>query len=78
MIRKSEYRDTIKFESRWAVRTSDLLQAINEVNPDIIHFSGHGDDDGTLAFENPDGECKLEPVHIKVLQFLRKHIIINV
>ena len=59
MIRKSEYRDTIKFESRWAVRTSDLLQAINEVNPDIIHFSGHGDDDGTLAFENPDGECKL-------------------
>lgn len=59
MIMKSEYRDTIKFESRWAVRTSDLLQAINEVNPDIIHFSGHEDDDGTLAFENPDGECKL-------------------
>lgn len=58
MIRKSEFRDTIKFESRWAVRTSDLLQAINEVNPDVVHFSGHGDIDGTLAFENPDGECK--------------------
>ena len=36
MIRKSDYRDTIRFETRWAVRTSDLLQAINEVNPDRI------------------------------------------
>lgn len=59
MIRKSDYRDTIKFETRWAVRTSDLLQAINEVNPDIIHFSGHGAPNGDLAFENPNGECKL-------------------
>lgn len=59
MIRKSDYRDTIKFETRWAVRTSDLLQAINEVNPDIIHFSGHGDSNGDLAFENVNGQSKL-------------------
>lgn len=59
MIRKSEYRDTIKFETRWAVRTSDLLQAINEINPDIIHFSGHGANNGDLVFENANGESKL-------------------
>lgn len=59
MIRKSDYRDTIRFETRWAVRTSDLLQAINEVNPDIIHFSGHGAPNGDLAFENVNGQCKL-------------------
>ena len=59
MIRKSDYRDTIKFETRWAVRTSDLLQAINEVNTDIIHFSGHSASNGDLAFENANGECKL-------------------
>ena len=59
MIRKADYRDTIRFETRWAVRTSDLLQAINEVDPDIIHFSGHGAPDGELAFENVNGECKL-------------------
>lgn len=59
MIRKSEYRDTIKFETRWAVRTSDILQAINEVNPDIIHFSGHGAPNGDLAFENINGQTKL-------------------
>lgn len=59
MIRKSDYRDTIRFETRWAVRTSDLLQAINEVNPDIIHFSGHGASNGDLAFENANGQSKL-------------------
>ena len=59
MIRKSDYRDTIRFESRWAVRTSDLLQAINEVNPDIIHFSGHGATNGDLVFENVNGQGKL-------------------
>lgn len=59
MIRKSDYRDTIRFETRWAVRTSDLLQAINEVNPDIIHFSGHGASNGDLAFENVSGQSKL-------------------
>ena len=59
MIRKSDYRDTIRFETRWAVRTSDLLQAINEVNPDIIHFSGHGATNGDLVFENVNGQGKL-------------------
>lgn len=58
-IRKSEYRDTLRFETRWAVRTSDILQAINEVNPDVIHFSGHGALNGDLAFENINGKMKL-------------------
>ena len=59
MIRKSDYRDTIRFETRWAVRTSDILQAINEVNPDIIHFSGHGATNGDLIFEDANGKSKL-------------------
>lgn len=59
MIRKSDYRDTIRFETRWAVRTSDLLQAINEVNPDIIHFSGHGAINRDLVFKNVNGQGKL-------------------
>ena len=59
MIRKSEYRDTIRFETRWAVRTSDILQAINEANPDVIHFSGHGAPNGDLIFENINGQIKV-------------------
>lgn len=58
-LRLSEYRDTLKFETRWAVRTSDLFQAINETNPTIIHFSGHGNLNGELVLQNPDGTAKL-------------------
>lgn len=58
-IRLSEYRDSIQFESRWATRSSDILQAINETNPTIVHFSGHGTPTGELALLNPDGTTKI-------------------
>lgn len=58
-IRLSEYRDSIRFESRWATRSSDILQAINETNPTIVHFSGHGSSSGELALLNPDGSTKI-------------------
>ena len=58
-IRLSEYRDSVQFESRWATRASDILQAINETNPTVVHFSGHGADTGELVLENPDGTAKL-------------------
>ena len=58
-IRLSEYRDSIKFESRWATRSSDILQAINETNPTIVHFSGHGAQTGDLALLNSDGTTKI-------------------
>lgn len=58
-IRLSEYRASIKFESRWATRSSDILQAINETNPTIVHFSGHGEKNGDLALLNPDGSTKV-------------------
>jgi len=59
MIRKSDHRDSIVFESRWAVRPLDIIQAINELNPDIVHFSGHGADSSELVLENTDGTTKL-------------------
>ena len=37
----------------------DILQAINETNPTIVHFSGHGADNGELVLENVDGSTKL-------------------
>ena len=54
-IRLSDYRDSIHFESRWAVRSADILQAINETNPTVVHFSGHGATNGDLVLSNPDG-----------------------
>jgi hypothetical protein len=41
-IRASNYRDSIKFISKWAVNSDDLIQYFNEFQPNIVHFSGHG------------------------------------
>ena len=58
MIRKSQHRDAIKLESCWAVRPLDVLQAINEHSPRIIHFSGHGSDQDEIVFQDNSGETK--------------------
>lgn len=58
MIRKSEHRDSVKFESRWATRPMDILQAINELHPDVIHFSGHGSDTDELVLQDESGNPK--------------------
>lgn len=47
-IRASEYRDTLDLVSKWAVRPDDLLQALNEHRPHIVHFSGHGSPSGEI------------------------------
>ena len=59
MIRQSEHRDAVKLESCWAVRTQDVMQAINEHDPRIVHFSGHGSDKDELVFQDDAGNTKL-------------------
>ena len=56
-LRMSDYRDSVELESRWAVRPGDLLQALNEVKPRVVHFSGHGSED-ELLFEDEAGNPK--------------------
>src|SRR3954451_6446443 len=41
-VRAAEYRDSLELVSRWAVRPDDLLQALLELQPHVVHFSGHG------------------------------------
>ncbi|SDW85113.1 CHAT domain-containing protein [Lysobacter enzymogenes] len=59
MIRKSEHRDSVKLESRWAVRPLDILQALNEFKPRVVHFSGHGSEDGDLVLQDGSGNAKM-------------------
>lgn len=54
-IRESEHRDAIRVENRLATRVTDILQALNEIKPDVVHFSGHGNED-ELLFEGNDGK----------------------
>ena len=56
-LRESQHRDSIRFEWRPAARLSDLIQMLNEVQPDVVHLSAHGAEDG-IALENADGTAK--------------------
>jgi hypothetical protein len=58
MIRKSSHRDAVRLESRWAIRPLDLLQALNEVRPRIVHFSGHGSSTEDFVFQDDEGASK--------------------
>ncbi|WP_158773621.1 CHAT domain-containing protein [Cobetia sp. L2A1] len=69
-IRESEYRDAIELKAIWATRPDDLLQAVNEHKPTVVHFSGHGSDQGELVFQDDSGSTKL--VSLKsIVQFFK-------
>lgn len=55
-LRRSRYRERFHLEIRPAARPSDISQAIQDVEPNIVHFSGHGYKTGDLCFENLTGE----------------------
>jgi hypothetical protein len=57
-IRKSEHRDAVGLVSCWAVRPLDVLQALNEHRPRIVHFSGHGSDQDEIVFQDNQGAAK--------------------
>ena len=57
-LRQSKERDRFIIESDWAIRHRDVRRAILYFKPHIVHFSGHGSEDGYLAFENEVGQVK--------------------
>jgi CHAT domain len=57
-LQMAKQRDKFVLESREAVRPGDLTQAIFDVEPHIIHFSGHGTNKGDLCFEDVNGRLK--------------------
>ncbi|BCA79059.1 CHAT domain-containing protein [Desulfuromonas sp. AOP6] len=59
MIRKAKHRDAVKLESCWAIQPLDVLQALNEFQPAIVHFSGHGSDQDEIVFQDLHGNAKL-------------------
>lgn len=58
-IRESAYRDSVELKSVWAVRPTDLLQALNEHKPTVVHFSGHGSEDDELVLQDDTGGTKV-------------------
>lgn len=59
-LQLAKYRDKFLLETRLSVRPSDISQAILDIEPQIVHFSGHGINTGDLCFEDELG--KIHPV----------------
>jgi CHAT domain-containing protein len=54
-VRAAEYRDSLELISQWAVRPDDLLQALLEHKPHIVHFSGHGSSAAEIILQDQNG-----------------------
>lgn len=57
-LQRAQKRDQFVIKSRWALRSIDFRRALLDVEPEIVHFSGHGEEDGGLAFEDEKGQVK--------------------
>lgn len=69
-IRRAAKRDLFETNIRTAVRPQDIRRAIAEEQPRIVHFCGHGLEDGSLLLEDEGGNDK--PVSPVALAFLFK------
>lgn len=67
-LQPSKGRENFLLESRESVRPGDISQAFFDVEPQIVHFSGHGAPSGELYFENEIG--KAHPVQPSALASL--------
>ena len=57
-IRRATNRDLFEIKVRTAVRPQDIRRAIAEEQPQIVHFCGHGLEDGSLLLEDDGGNNK--------------------
>lgn len=57
-LRLGNYRDSCSIEIRTSVRPQDISQALLDISPRIVHFSGHGTSAGKLCFEDKLGKTK--------------------
>jgi tetratricopeptide (TPR) repeat protein len=53
-LRAAEHRDALELDPWLAARADDLIQALNQTRPRVVHFSGHGGSAG-LVLASDDG-----------------------
>ncbi|MCP2728854.1 CHAT domain-containing protein [Limnofasciculus baicalensis] len=57
-LRRSRHRDRFELISKWAVRSRDFYRYILDIQPQIIHFSGHGGGEGGIVLEDETGKVQ--------------------
>ena len=50
-LERSKGRDGFRLETRSAVQWKDVRRAIEEMQPEIVHFSGYGEGENGLVLE---------------------------
>ncbi|MEP0820019.1 MULTISPECIES: CHAT domain-containing protein [Trichocoleus] len=58
-LRRSKQCNKFHLEQKWAVTPREMRRAVLELEPQIVHFSGHGVGEGGLALEDELGQVKL-------------------
>ena len=62
-LRRSNLRSLFNLEVCLAARPEDLLEEMDDVKPDIVHFSGHGSDKGEFFLQDESGKASATPAH---------------
>ncbi|MGB8699999.1 MAG: TIR domain-containing protein [Thermosynechococcaceae cyanobacterium] len=57
-LQRSQQRDQFQLQQRMAARPRDIQRAMLDLNPQMIHFSGHGAGNEGLAFEDESGKTQ--------------------
>ena len=58
-IQLARQRERFDLHLRTSIRPEDITQAMLDIKPTIVHFSGHGTDTGELCFEHRSGVAQL-------------------
>lgn len=66
LLQEIEERGGITVRARHAVQVTDIIHAISREKPQIIHFAGHGGQNGLLLFEQDGIPTALEAKQLAV------------
>lgn len=55
-LQLAQLRERFELYQRTSIRSTDISQSLLDLQPQIVHFSGHGMANGALCFENEVGE----------------------
>lgn len=67
-LQLAKSRERFTFHQRSSVRPEDISQALLDIEPQVVHFSGHGMSEGALCFEDKIG--RIHPISPQALAAL--------
>lgn len=60
-LQVAKFRERFELIGKWAVRMETLMKAMLDYNPQIVHFAGHGKQEG-IILEKGDGTANIIPL----------------